>query len=108
MSATLVSSNTTIKVNGAISAGNATGSNNGTLYTAPANGYAIVQYYKAGGTTSVSPRVSGRQVGLALTTEVLIYNIYVGPSQSFTWTGSGVESIANVINITGVEYINTP
>lgn len=99
MSATLVSSNTTLKVNAAISA---TTSFSGTLYTAPANGYAIVNLSgsSSGGTTLIS--IGGRPA-LSTTGFIIGQTAFVGPSQSVTAAiGTGIASIS------GVEFVNTP
>ena len=100
MSATLVSSNTTLKVNAAISAST---SISATLYTAPANGYAIVNLTassSAGGTTIT---IGGRNVISVTTATVLGQTAYVGPSQSVVATiGTGNAQIS------GVEFVNTP
>lgn len=107
MSATLVSSNTTIKVNGAISAGNSLGQSSGTLYTAPAAGYAIVHILKATSTGNLSISLGGRTIYPALTAATTFYNFHVGPSQSVAWSSSTGET-SNIIQILGVEFINTP
>lgn len=105
MSATLVSSNTTIKVNAAVAGSGS--SSSGTLYTAPANGYAIIHW----GTTSYSSgtytiSIDGLQIG-SLTTSQLLQpagGFYVGPGKSVTYTNSGSVTIV----VKGVEFINTP
>ena len=111
MSATLVSSNTTIKVNGAVAAGNAGSVSSGTLYTAPSNGYAIIHIYKEATGGNAYFTIASRQLNTAATTALLPVNtgmaFYVGPSQVVAWASSTLES-ANVLRIWGVEFINTP
>lgn len=107
MSATLVSSNTTIKVNGAISAGNAVGAISGTLYTAPSNGYGIVNFRSNGSANITSLTIAGRTFTNSLTGTQILYALYVGPSQSLSWTSSTGLS-ANTVEVFGVEFINTP
>ncbi len=107
MSATLVSSNTTIKVNGAVSGTASTPALGGsaTIYTAPANGYAIVQISCTvyGNPTTVS--VGGRQVVVFGAVNAGTQGVYVGPSQGLTLsTGGGVSTVV----ASGVEFINTP
>lgn len=92
------SSNTTIKVNGAIatsqtSGGGATSVN----YTAPATGYAIVQAYASG--TAATVTVAGIAVGQGT-------GIYVGPGQQIVASASAGTS--SVVSISGVSFVNTP
>lgn len=85
------SSNTTIKVNGAVSA-RSVGA--GTLYTAPATGYAILNVtLESSGTLTLA----GRTILVLSTTQL----IYVGPSQALACT-------SGTFNATGVEFVNTP
>lgn len=99
MSATLVSSNTTIKVNAAVSANNS--STSGTIYTAPANGYAIVNILNSNAANTVS-------IGGQLVISAVLINpsniFYVGPSQAITYAAGAI----NQIRISGVEFVNTP
>lgn len=84
--------NTTIKVNAAIS----NTASNATLYTAPANGYAVVQVnLPTGGQVTVGGVVAF-QSGASLNNQ-----LYIGPSQSAV-------AVGNNITISGVEFINTP
>jgi hypothetical protein len=109
MSATLVSSNTTIKVNAAISYSSPIASS-GTIYTAPSNGYGIVHVYKESTIGSVHLTLGGRRMqvgGNGSLDATSIIAIYVGPSQSLAWTGGGIES-AGAIQAAGVEFVNTP
>lgn len=107
MSATLVSSNTTIKLNAAVSAGNTNGQTTGTLYTAPSTGYAIVHILKATSSGTLSISVAGRTIYAAATAGASFYNFHVGPSQSVSWASSTGE-IGNTMQVLGVEFINTP
>lgn len=110
MSATLVSSNTTLKVNAGISAGNSFGQSSGTLYTAPANGYAIVHLSKLGTFGAVLFTIGGKNATTAATAAFASNSypaLYVGPSQSVSWSGGSSEG-ANTVNVNGVEFVNTP
>jgi hypothetical protein len=97
MSATLVSSNTTIKVNAAVGATFAT---NGTVYTAPADGYAIVNLVLSGG-FNATVQVGGRNI---LSTASTQNTVYIGPSQSLVVSFYS----AGTLWISGVSFINTP
>ena len=110
MSATLVSSNTTIKVSAGISYSSPSLAASGTIYTAPANGYGIVHVYKTSTTGSVYLTLGGRRMQLGGTGSLdatSIIAIYVGPSQSLAWDGGTLEA-AGVIQAAGVEFVNTP
>ena len=106
MSATLVSSNTTIKMNAAVSA-SSTATFGNTMYTAPANGYAIVNVNKAGGVGNATITVGGVRINTATASPLAYQSIYIGPSQSFAWS-SGAAEAAGMITISGVEFVNTP
>lgn len=106
MSATLVSSNTTIKINAAISNGVATNGfvgNSATAYTAPANGYAIVNIFLSGN----GPRatVAGRTVTSSTTGN---QGVYVGPSQALAVVQDGATGPSASMVVSGVEFVNTP
>lgn len=108
MSATLVSSNTTIKVNVGVNGANAL-AGSGTLYTAPANGYAIVHLTKTTTLGNITYSIAGRVIfttGTAVLAASQAY--YVGPSQSVSWSSSVPGENANTIFAVGVEFINTP
>jgi len=97
MSATLVSSNTTIKVNGAVSA---TTTFSATVYTAPANSYAILNLF-TNSSFNGQILVGGQIVANGASQ---IYTIYVGPSQSV----STLFQTTGTMYISGVNFINTP
>jgi len=97
MSATLVSSNTTIKVNGAVSAST---SISATVYTAPANSYAILNLF-TNGSFNGQVLVGGQIVNTGASQ---INTIWVGPSQSV----STLFVSAGTMYISGVSFINTP
>lgn len=102
MSATLVSSNTTIKVNGNVSGTASTfgAGLSGVLYTAPANGYAIVQVAtQFGGITSWE--IGGR-IATFLSTPNFPIHVGAGATVRFNCSGSA----AGVVS--GVEFVNTP
>lgn len=69
----------------------------GTLYVAPANGYAIIQLFTDGGAT-----VAVNQVDFVMTANTTITGIYVGP-------GGNVTTIALTgnVSISGVEFVNS-
>lgn len=111
------SSNVSLKVNAAIS--NAVTS--GTLYTAPATGYAIVNLFITSTSGNATIRVGGRDVlqaynpgsehissnapvdnGSPGVSGISAQGIMVGPSQAVTVVGTGT------FQISGVEFINTP
>lgn len=78
-----------IKVNAAIEV-------QGSTYTAPATGYAIVQIY--GNSMSDSGAIGGRTVFDLTAGSVQGQTLYIGPSQTISLSGA---------TITGVEFINT-
>jgi hypothetical protein len=84
--------NTTIKVNAAIS----NTASNANLYTAPANGYAVVLVHLPTGGQVLVGGVVAFQSGASLNNQ-----LYVGPGQTAYANGSN-------ITISGVEFINTP
>jgi hypothetical protein len=125
------SSNVTMKVSAAISAASIT--DGATLYTAPANGYAIIQasIQVVGGSDTGEMRVGGQPVlsayGIsgsdARSSTFGVTNtggpssidgaqtgffhergIYVGPGQTVTWHTNN----SRRARISGVEFINTP
>lgn len=111
MSATLVSSNTTIKINAAVNASSAL-ANSGTLYTAPSNGYAIIHFRKGTTTGNATLTIGGRELFAAVSTGVLEARLsnggyFVGPSQSVAWSSGSTEA-GGAFQIFGVEFINTP
>lgn len=97
-------SNTTLKVNGAVSA---TMSGSGTLYTAPASGYSVIQL----GTTSNSVwtiTIGSRNVAIGYSTNgsgSAVRTFYVGPSQAVAAT---LTSGSGALEASGVEFVNTP
>lgn len=133
-----LSANTTIKINGAVSAA-ATNITSGTqtLYTAPANGYAIINAtlaHTTGNAGSIDLRVGGQLVmstytapsGPFLNSNGFVSastpfvslqdtgkhsfterGIYVGPGQSVELFPSG-NLVGSTARISGVEFINTP
>ena len=78
------------------------------LYTAPATGYAIVQYIITITTTPLANLNLGSNViAPATTTTAASQPIYVGPSQtvSIVQTNAGGTF---AVSLTGVEFTNTP
>lgn len=111
MSSSLVSSNVTIKTNAAVSATksvNTAGTSTDTLYTAPANGYAIINLFvTAFASTTLTITIGGRTISTisAVYTESKMY--HVGPSQAVVITVTGATGVTTVV-CSGVEFINTP
>lgn len=124
MSGAVISSNTSLKVNAAV---NATTTTTGTLYTAPANAYAIVNLsavstgtgagsqivFAIGGNTIAfaNTNVTGGnapffqgQVNNGAGTAAVIQNVIIGPSQALSVT----ISTGGRATVTGVELINSP
>jgi hypothetical protein len=98
MSATLVSSNTTIKVNAAV---NASRSSLGTVYTAPANGYAIVQVYD---NLNGNINMPGAALLNQLNGQAGLTQFYLGPGQYIEISSY----TAGTVYVYGVEFVNTP
>ncbi len=102
--------NVTLKVSAAVS--NQITAASGTLYTAAANSYAVVNIahtYLAGSSTATIT-VAGRnicQITAGSNTQPSNNNItvYVGPSQAVAFSGANG---AATTYISGVEFINTP
>ena len=106
MSATLVSSNTTIKVNAAVSATNTANNNTVTVYTAPAGGYAIVQVFCSQMSATSAVATVGGRTFMNLSVNSNLQGIYVGPSQSLQIVGTGFGNVTLLAS--GCEFINTP
>ena len=100
------SSNTTLKMNAAVSAtfSVTTTGGSGTMYTAPATGYAVVNLSAkaAGGSFTGYWIVGGR--ALAGDTNV---GVFVGPSQTISWQ-TATYSTTGSVTISGVSFVNTP
>jgi len=94
--------NVGIKIAGAVSASGLSG----TLYTAPANAYAIVNVFWVEGTSASSLTVGGQ---LVLSTNVTyagsITSLYVGPGQSISATI--ISTGGKAYRVVGVSFINT-
>lgn len=98
--------NVGIKISAAVS-NTLSGAGNQTLYTAPANAYAIVNIFiinAATGTNTVA--VGGRTIDLTASSAVnkLFTGIYVGPGQSVTFNNGSVSVTGH---ISGTQFINT-
>jgi len=92
-----------IKINAAVSAGGATG----TIYTAPANGYAIINIFHSAGIVSIGTRPVSTVAGANSSFNVNATGgghsktgFYVGP-------GEAVSSTSNTVQISGVSFVNT-
>lgn len=115
MSGAVISSNTTFKVNGAVSATDNAGTlNTTTLYTAPANGFAIIQIYflnSSSGGTATEIRINDLKYyfyqDISVEKTESLNGVYIGPSQTVKVVFSASTS-ASLVNITGVEFINSP
>lgn len=99
MSATLVSSNTTIKVNAAVTAAR---DSNGIVYTAPANGYAIVHVYQ-NGTFNLTMTAAGAVAGI-LNSQIGLVAFYLGPGHAIEITSYS----SGYAYVYGVSFVNTP
>jgi hypothetical protein len=104
------------KINAAIAGGTSIISGSATIYTAPANAFAIVQIsviVNAGISGASYNIVSGGgyvvnpvSVSAGGSSTQMIMGIYVGPSQSVVANLSNFGAGSNAINITGVEFKN--
>ena len=104
MSATLVSSNTTIKMNAVV---NASATNtSGTLYTAPANGYALVQVSFSGTGSITGSMDIGSATIFSVNASYQVNGLVVGPSQSVTYSGTTTGTI--FFAVSGASFVNTP
>lgn len=96
------SNNTTIRISGAIAVSINTGGT--TLYTCPANSYAVVNVNWS--TAIVWVRVGGANIGNpgVFSAAGMLNNIHVGPGQSVTTSaGAGLDW-----NLYGVQFTNSP
>ena len=108
MSATLVSSNTTIKMNAAVSAvGTSSGAGATTVYTAPAGTFSIVNVYVSHGANG-SITVGGQSIAaVSGSSNFNLQGVYIGPSQSLV-INSGTLGLSNTAFVSGVNFTNTP
>lgn len=119
MSATLIGNNVTLKISSAVSATVSANNTTSTLYTCPANSYAILNVYvtSSSASTSNSIQVDGKTVILlgngavvpSVTTTSSAsagFTLYVGPSQVITVVSAGIGVVT--ANVTGVCFINSP
>lgn len=121
MGLSVIASNTSIKISAAI---DASGTNNGTndtdtLYTCPANSYAIVQLtFNEGAGGAATFKIDTNPIITAINntfngqvdrggTYGMLTNVFIGPSQvlSVTWIGASTNATCRV---TGVEFTNSP
>jgi hypothetical protein len=110
MGIAVISDNVTLKISAAVSA-TATGTS-GTVYTCPANTYALVQVtindqlddQSYAYTLSVdSKRIVGN-AGLGVGVTATHLGVIIGPSQALTYTST----TTCIVNVTGVALINSP
>lgn len=85
-------------VSGAVAASGTTG----TIYTCPANSFAICNFYMTGGTLPLCsvggvPASAGATVGVS--------QLYVGPGQSVVISDGGAAPTS--VGLSGVQYTNT-
>jgi hypothetical protein len=108
MSATLVSSNTTIKMNTAVAAaGTSTGAGAVTVYTAPAGTFSIVNVFVTHA-ASGSLTVGGQGIAaVSGSSNFNLQGVYIGPSQSLV-INSGTLGLNNTASVSGVNFTNTP
>lgn len=117
------SGNTTLKVSAAVSASIATTSTSGTLYTCPANSYAIVNVHcETNGTTghtafasvagavvcqvAYDQRNNSTDTAVRTFTKAISNNVIVGPGQSITYEKTAQTTTR--VYVSGVAFINTP
>lgn len=93
-----ISNSSSIKVSAAVANSR---TSNGTIYTCPANSYAILNAYIA--TTNDTISVGGVLVLYDAAANIM-KTIYVGPGQSVV-TAHGASGL---ITVSGVEFINSP
>lgn len=96
--------NVGIKINAAVSSSGSSG----TIYTAPANSYALVDiFWNAGGANTSSLTVGGQQIVTGPTngTAGQIVSLIVGPGQ--TVVATPVTGTGNTYRMVGVNLINT-
>lgn len=108
MSFAVLATNSSIKVNGAV---NNILSADGTLHTAPANGYSIVQVIYYGNFTPAKPSLSiGGNIILKAVDIVVgqVYQLYIPTGQSIITTEIGGSYGTGRVTITGVSFINSP
>jgi hypothetical protein len=101
------SSNTTLKVSGAVSA---VATASGTMYTCPANSYAIINVLVTSASESDGEvQVDGRTVSLAQIVSAgysrVAVTAHVGPGQVVSFVKNSGSPTAY---ISGVQFINTP
>ena len=126
MAGGVFSNNTTLKVSAAVAASGTSG----TLYTAPANGYAVLNvsilagggvgsyltlnvggnpvyhFYMATASSVIPKNDSGAAAGAAnASSGTSFIQIYVGPSQTVTITN---QSGTPTVYLSGVAFINSP
>jgi len=97
---TLIGNNVTTKVNAAVSANR---NSNGTAYTAPATGYAILTL-RVPVAATLNIEIGGQSIYALTAQTVAPIVVYLGPNQTVVVSGY----TSGVIYITGVEFINSP
>ncbi len=101
MSATLIGNNVTQKIN--TTAVNTTRSSNGTIYTAPATGFAIVFIYGLA-SSNYTLQYAGNTINTVSAAGLIYQTFYVAPSTALSLTGHTAGSIL----VIGTEFLNSP
>lgn len=103
------SNNTTIKVNSGITASNPmSGATSGTLYTVPANSYAILNFQiYSPSSWPFTVTISGVNVGQAINNTAYAYSIHAGPGQVISWSYP-LPAFHTGVQMQGVLFTNTP
>jgi hypothetical protein len=96
----VISANISTKVSAAV---DAVGTTTSTLYTCPANSYAILNAVISAGGSGASITVAGNTI-LSTAFGDRQMTIYVGPAQAVACTATGGAEVS----ISGVEFINSP
>lgn len=106
------SSNTTIKINANINTAGTPASNPTVTDTSPSTGYCICQVFISAAGSAMTYSVTVGSVlaysGSLTNASVSIPNIYYAKGNILLVTTSGGSGGANVANISGVSFINTP
>ena len=92
-----------IRVTGAVS-GTGSGLASGVLYTAPANGYAIINYVLAGGSGARVLQIGPYSAGSAPAGQTVYGIAYVGPGLEVRTSSSFADG---ALSFTGVEFGNS-
>lgn len=108
MSTSLISSNVTIKINGAVTATGASGNAQVNLYTVPANSYldAIITVVSSNGGGSYSIGGTIIEESFPSNTRVTFYNVKVAAGELISIQGNNSTNVTATVK--GVLFTNTP